>query len=252
MKRVAGFFLLFATHISLCAQEKINAAEMLRQAGLKRMPWAQMSFDASLADSGNGGESITAYRVFINHDNTLVACTAPAVQKGNLVLLLNHEMWFYFKSTAQPAKITPLQRLSGAVSLVDITRLNWAADYIIDSVASTNDEKEKVTCLLYLHAASQDISYRRIHLWVTKKSNRPFKADIYLDSEKLYKTLLFTKYQVIDGKEINSQIQLIDHFNKDRKSVINFLHPRPETHLPEDYFMKEKLPAVSKAIIAAN
>src|SRR5450432_1544713 len=192
MKLITGFLLFFIAPCSICAQEKINAVAMLRQAGLKRMPWPQMSFYASLADSGDAGVSITAYHIFVNHNKTLVACTEPSLQKEKLVLLINHEMWFYFKSTLRPAKITPLQRLSGAVSLVDLTSLNWADDYLVDSfkIVSNADENEKQAYLLYLHAVSQDISYRRINLWVTAKSKKPLKADIYLGSERLYKTLL--------------------------------------------------------------
>jgi hypothetical protein len=151
-------------------------------------------------------------------------------------------------------KITPLQRLSGSVSFVDIARLNWAADYSIDSFEAVKLTKDKneVAYLLHLHAISPDISYRKINLWVDKNNKRPIKADIFLSSEKLYKTILFTKYQTIAGKEINTQIEFTDHFNKERKSVIDFSKLQPEKNLPEDYFIKEKLREVSKTMIAIN
>ena len=246
--------LFFSVPIVLHAQQKINASAILHQAELKRMPWEQMSLYATLIDSNSAASTSTSYRVFFDANKALVACTEPSAQKGNLLLLKNHEMWFYIKSTAQPIKITPLQRLSGSVSFVDIARLDWAVDYTIDSFENVkigNDKKEEAY-LLHLHAISPDISYRKINLWADKNSKRPIRADIYLSSEKLYKTMLFTKYQTIAGKEINTQTEFIDYFNKGRKSVINFSRAQQEKSLPESYFMKEKLPEVSKTMIGMN
>jgi outer membrane lipoprotein-sorting protein len=246
--------LFFTVPIVLQAQQKINISAILRQAELKRMPWEQMSLYATLNDSNSGGNLSTSYRVFFNGDKALVACTEPSVQKGNLLLLQNHEMWFYIKSTAQPMRITPLQRLSGSVTFVDIARLNWTVDYAIDSFENVKfvSTKKGEAYLLHLRAISPDISYGKINLWVDKDDKRPVRADIYLSSEKLYKTILFTKYQTIAGKEINTQIEFIDYFNKGRKSMITFSRAQQEKNLPEYYFIKEKMPEISKAMIGVN
>jgi outer membrane lipoprotein-sorting protein len=254
MKIFVKLLLFFTAPFMLYAQQKINASAILHQAELKRMPWEQMSLYATFIDSNSGASPGTSYHVFFDSNKALVACTAPSAQKGNLLLLQNHEMWFYIKSTAQPMKITPLQRLSGSVSFVDIARLNWTVDYSIDSFENVKvgrDKKEEAY-LLHLHAISPDISYKKINLWVDKSSKRPVKADIYLSSEKLYKTIFFTKYQTIAGKEVNTQIEFIDYFNKGRKSVITFSKPQQEKNLPEHYFSKEKMPEVSKAMIGVN
>lgn len=249
-----SLILFFIVPYALSAQSKVNAVEILRQAELKRMPWAEMSLYATLIDSGAAGSSSTSYRVFFNGDKALVSCTGPLTQKGNLLLLKDHEMWLYIRSTAKAMRITPLQRLSGSVSFVDMARLNWTADYSIDSfevVKLTGDNKVNAY-LLHLHAISPDISYRKIDLWVDRNDKRPVRADIYLSLDKLYKTVLFTKYQTIAGKEINTQIEFTDYFNKGRKSVINFSRVQWERALPENYFIKEWLPAVSKEMGSVN
>ncbi len=250
MKIFVRLILFCVMPFAMQAQQKINAAAILHEAELKRMPWGQMSVYATLIDTSNATSPITSYRVFFSGHSALVACREPSAQKGNLLLLQNHEMWFYIKSTAQPMKITPLQRLSGSVSFVDIARLNWTVDYIIDSLENVKigSDKKQEAYLLHLHALSLDISYRKINLWVDKINKRPIKADIYLSSERLYKTILFTKYQAIAGKEINTQIEFIDFFNKGRKSVITFSRIQLEKNLPENYFVKEKLPEVSKTL----
>jgi Outer membrane lipoprotein-sorting protein len=245
--------LSFIVPFTLHAQQKINAAQILRQAESKRMPWVQMSLYATLTDNSGGSNLTTSYHVFFDADKALIVCREPLTQKGNLLLLQNHEMWFYVKATAQPMKITPLQRLSGSVSFVDMARLRWTTDYSIDSfeIVHYGDKTDEVF-LLHLHAVSQEISYRKIDLWVDKNGKRPIKADIYLSSEKIYKTIQFTKYQTIAGKEINTQISFTDHFNKDRKSVIDFSRPQQENNLPESYFIKEKLREISKTMNGIN
>ncbi len=229
---------------SLFAQTKIKSEEILHQAELKRLPWNKMSVYATLIDSSNGGNVKTTYHVFFEKNKTLVDCIEPIAQKGNLLLLQNHEMWFYINSTSQPMKMTPLQRLSGSVSFLDIARLNWSDDYKIDSIETTKQE----TYLIHLTSNSPKISYKRINLWIDKKTKKAIREDIYLSSEKLYKTIVFTKYQIVSGKEMNSEIEFIDHFNKDRKSVIIFSKAEQQNNLPSNYFIKEKLPEVSKTI----
>ena len=246
--------LFFIVPYALSAQSKVNGAGILRQAELRRMPWGEMSLYATLTDSGTAGSSSTSYRGFFNGNRALVSCTGPLAQKGNLLLLKDHEMWLYIRSTAKAMRITPLQRLSGSVSFVDMARLNWTEDYFIDSfeVVKLNGDHKVNAYLLHLHAVSLEISYRKIDLWVDMNNNRPVRADIYLSSDKLYKTVLFTKYQTIAGKEINTQIVFTDYFNKGRKSVINFSRVRRERALPENYFIKEWLPTVSKEMSSVN
>lgn len=144
-------------------------------------------------------------------------------------------------------KITPLQKLSGAVSFVDITRLNWSEDFTVDSFeavkAGSDDEY-----LLHLKAVSPQVSYRKIDVWIDKRTGQPLKEDIFLTSGKLYKTVLFTKYENVRGKEMNVQMEFIDHFNHDRKSILSFSDVKQEKNLPADYFIKEKLPDISKAM----
>jgi outer membrane lipoprotein-sorting protein len=250
MKVFIRYILVIIVPFVSLAQTRTNAAEILKKAELKRIPWIQMSTYATIADDDKKNPGAT-YHLFFDTNKVLVACMEPYVQRGNLLLMQNHEMWLYIKSTAQPAMITPLQRLSGAVSFIDIAGLKWSTDYKVDSVKIINDKKQEIY-FLQLHAKSNEISYRKINLWIDKKTNQPIKEDIYLSSDKLYKTIVFTKYEIVAGKEMNTQIEFTDHFNKERKTFIDFSKAKREKNLPANYFIKEKLALVSKEIISAN
>ena len=247
MKMFICSVLVISFSIGLNAQSKINAVEILKQAEAKRMPWSQMSFVASLVDSGISNSN-SSYQVFFQNHKALVACLTPSSQKGNLLLLLNNEMWLYIHATQQPMKITPLQRLSGSVSFVDMARLEWTQDYTIEGYELVKLDMSKDAYLLHLRANGQAISYQKINLWIEKVSNRPIKEEVFLSSDKLYKTLLFTNYQNIWGKEINMEIAFIDYFNKGKKTLLQFSKPQIEKHLSADFFLKDKLPSVSKEL----
>ncbi len=251
MRLFIRLMLLLIAPFILHAQTKINANEILRQAELKRMPWQQMSMYATINDVGNEKNANAVYHLFFDNNKVLVACDEPLSQKGNLLLLQNNDMFLYIKSTAQPMKITPLQRLSGSVSFIDIAKLNWTKDYALDSAKIINNEKKEIY-FFQLHANANDISYKKINLWIDKKSNQPLKEEIYLSSEKLYKTIVFTKYEIISGKEMNTQIEFIDHFNKEKKTTIIFSKEKQEKNLPANYFITEKMAEISKEIISAN
>jgi len=109
-------------------------------------------------------------------------------------------------------------------------------------------DMSKEAYLLHLRANGQAISYQKINLWIEKGSNRPIKEEVFLSSNKLYKTLFFTKYQTIEGKEINMEIAFIDYFNKGKKTLLQFSKPQIEKHLSADFFLKDKLPAVSNEL----
>jgi outer membrane lipoprotein-sorting protein len=247
MKWLPNWVLLVFAPSMLFAQAGINPEEVLRQAESKRSPWESMSFYATIRDSG--GEKGSSYHLFVKSDKFLIFCSAPLSQRGNLLLGENHALWFYIRSTAQAIRMTPLQRLSGSVSFADMAGLSWTRDFTIDSFALLRAGPGKEESYYFqLKARSPDIAYRRIKLWINKKSRRPVKAELFLQSEKLYKTVLFTRFQVIAGKEINTQIEFTDHFNKERKSVLDFSKWEQERKLPDDYFKKEKLPDLSKEL----
>jgi hypothetical protein len=242
-----GLF-LFIFSCPVYAQTKINTSEILREAELKRMPWAEMSVYTILSDSGINGASNSAYHIFFSGRKALIVCTASAAVKGNLLLLQNHDLWLYFKMTRQPVKITPLQRLSGSVSFVDLARLDWTTDYRVDSsaVVSLDNPVKQDAFLLHLVSVSPEVPYKKIDLWINKNSKRPIRADVFLVSGKIYKSIRFIKYETIGGKEINTQMEFTDYFNKGRISVITFSKPKMEKDLPNRYFIKESLPDLSR------
>jgi outer membrane lipoprotein-sorting protein len=241
-------FIFFASCI-VQAQGKIDSVEILHQAEMKRMPWSQMSLTAQLTDS-NTILPAAIYHVFLSGDNALVIFNKPETTKGNLLLMKKNDLWIFIKGTKQATKITALQRMSGAVSYVDLARLNWSLDYKIRSyekVKILNTQNEMI--LLHLEALTKENAYQKINLWINKQNKRPAKAEIFLGSGRLFKTIQFTKYEKTEDKEINTQIVLTDHLAGNKNSVIDISGIRKEKMIPAYYFIKDSLQGISKQIM---
>jgi outer membrane lipoprotein-sorting protein len=226
--------------------------QILKEAEGKRSPWTQMSMIAELTTNAKSGTTISIYKVYFKDEiNTLVAFMEPKFEKGNLLLMVDADLWYYVRETKKPTRITPVQRLSGSVSYGDLARLGWSKDYTIVSSEETELTTETGTAstyLLNLAAKSQGATYQKIKLWIDKKTSRPLKSEVYLLSGKMFKTMYFTKYEIINNKEVNSQIEFIDHFNGDQKSVLNFSKITQEKSIPNRFFIKTSLAEVSDEV----
>lgn len=232
----------------ISVRPEMTPAEILKQADLKRSPWTQMSMTAELLSSGKSGDTKSIYKVYFKDEiSTLVAFVEPKFEKGNLLLMVQEDLWYYVRETRKPTRITPVQRLSGSVSYGDIARLGWSKDYNIVSSKEATLENQPVY-LMELSAKSQGATYQKISLWIDKANFRPLKAEVYLLSGKLYKTLKFTKYQTMAGKDVNTQIEFVDHFTSGQKSTLDFTRIAQEKALPNRYFIKTSLADVSDEV----
>lgn len=246
MKYLIYTAILTVAVISTFAQTPDNGTGLLRQAALYRQPWPDMSFRIKLEDN-----NIThVYRVFVNDDKALVGYVQPAIEQGNLLLMIKDGLWFYVKETRRPTRITPIQKMSGSVSYGDITDLNWN-DYDILSVTTTGPDADGPPAgshLLRLASRNNSSTYRKVDLWLEKNTARPIMAIAYLLSGKKYKTIRFTQFATVAGKPVNTQLSFTDHFNKDRTSVAAITHIQPEKNIPDRYFIKSSLQELSNEV----
>ncbi|MCR6641582.1 MAG: outer membrane lipoprotein-sorting protein [Sporocytophaga sp.] len=253
--KLQGFLAFFAlalfTSSTMYISEK-TPEQILKEAESKRSPWTQMSMTAELNTNAKSGTTKSIYKVYFKDEiNTLVAFLEPQFEKGNLLLMVDADLWYYVRETKKPTRITPVQRLSGSVSYGDLARLGWSKDYTIVSSEETELKTEigtSETYLLNLAAKSQGATYQKIKLWIDKKTSKPLKSEVFLLSGKMYKTMLFTKYEIVNNKEVNSQIEFTDHFNANQKSVLNFSKIAQEKTIPNRFFIKTSLAEVSDEV----
>ena len=224
-----------------------SPSEILKKAELHRVPWKSMSLSAFILNKNIEYE----YRVFYDDRKTLIAYMKPDLERGNLLLMKNEDLWFYVKRTKRPIRITPIQRLSGATSFGDLARLDWSVDYSIEKMTEGKDTIDGVETDIYmfdLKTKTKSATYQKIKLTINKINHRPLYSEVYLTSGKLYKTLIFTKYEKIKGTVINTQIKFIDNFSKGKESIINFKSIQKEKKIPSRYYLKTSLQDIFEEI----
>ena len=253
MRKISKINLLSAIGVGLVfcinvyAAEKESGYSILRKAEEKRAPWNQMELVATLHTQKNNSQSLETYSVlFKDESKTLVRFVEPKFEKGNLLLMVKDDLWYFVKNTSKPIRITPIQRLSGSVSYGDITRLGWTQDYNIEKF-TTDDSRKEPFYKFALKAKSKGATYQTITLYIDK-NYRPKIAEVFLLSGKHYKTLKFSEFSEVSGKEINTEIMFIDHLNNEKVSVMNFIKINPKNNLPERYFIKTALPDLSNEL----
>jgi hypothetical protein len=241
-----GFTHFFAQKVS-CEEAKNTWFSVLRRAELFRAPFSEMSLKVTLNNPDSESRSVSTYSIFFKDETkTLAAFLTPKFDRGNLLLMIKDTLWFYAKNTSRATRITPIQRLSGAVSYGDIARLGWTQDYEIKNLKTAIINNDPCF-LLTLAAKSPGATYQSIKL-ITDSESRPLSAEVYLLSGKLYKTLRFTKYENISGKEMATQIEYTDHLNKDRVTTLVFTEINPEESLPNRYFLSTSLQDLGYAV----
>ena len=134
------------------------------------------------ATNGKSTES-SKFRVYAKgSDRSVVEFVAPAAEKGKFLLMLRDAMWIYMPSASRPIRISPLQRLMGQASNGDVARTSFGVDYQPAAIAEEGD-----AYVLDLEAKDPSIAYKRVRLWVDRKTYEARRAEFYVVSGKLIK-----------------------------------------------------------------
>ena len=217
-----------------------------------RSPWEGYTMIADIAYEKHGQSKKENFRVFVkDHRQTLVSYLKPARLRGNLLLMVDDNLWYYVNETRRPMRITPIQKLSGGTSYGDITRLNWSGDYVPEMVSEESvrvDGTVYDTWFMKLTATSSSATYNTIDLFVEKESYFPRKAVVYLQSGKKMKTMFFTEFNEIYGKIMNTRIDFVDHLSSDSKTTMIFSDISVK-RFPERFFLKSSLPLLYSEVV---
>ncbi len=181
-------------------------------------------------------QKVTYQVYYKGHNKTLVKQISPKEAKGNFILMLGKDMWFYKKGNRRPIRITPQQRLLGGASNADIAKFGFYHDY--DATVSGKDTIDGKTYLvLELRAKYKYLAYQKIHLFINPENSRVYKADFFGVGNGILKTAYYSDYKSFGNlSAIPTTIKIIDRlFNKNNYTVIRYLDVK-RSRIPEKYF----------------
>lgn len=163
---------------------------------------------------------------------------APPKSKGNKLLMLNNNMWFYKPGLSKPIPIAQRQKLMGDAAYGDIASTNYAEDYGATLLPDETIDGEE--CYVFdLKSKNDKTTYDYIKYWISKTRLVGVKADYFTVSGKKFKLakMEYANKVTIDGKArpFISKITMYDELMSGDVTYLNFKKPQFEA-LPDYVF----------------
>lgn len=178
------------------------------------------------------------YSVKKGRDKLVALFLDPPSERDRATLRLGENMWLYIPNVGKPVRIASLQSVIGGIfNNADILRLDYAAEYNVDSMTEDKD-----TYVLSLKAKTNDVAYDRLKMTVDKKTVLPTVIECYAASGLLIKTLTYKDVKDF-GKGIKrpATLETDSPLHKGYKSVMIYGQIRART-MPDEVFTLEYLP----------
>lgn len=183
------------------------------------------------------GQQTSVFKLYAQGaENALLKFIFPKKDGGKKMLSKGNNLYLYFPTTRTAVRIPYEQRLIGQVSNADVTRLYFSHDYrarYLETVKTNG----KTYFWLELLARSPEVPYYRIKYCVEANTCRPYKAEYYLASGKLFKTAYFeTKLMDYDQKEHVYKVVVVDNIIRGEKTIIEISEVVPKVLAPALFF----------------
>lgn len=179
-----------------------------------------------------GRTRTVTYEVKARGYDILAETISPPKHKGDKLLLVDRNMWFYKPDLSKPVSISRRQRLLGSASYGDIAATNYADDYAAVRLPDKPIDGEE--CYVFdLTARDTKSTYDRIKYWISQDRGVGVKAEYYTVSGKKLKTGVM-KYEntvQIEGRSTPfiSQLVIYNDLSQEDRTVMSFSPPKFET-----------------------
>jgi hypothetical protein len=207
----------------------LSIQEILKKADEARGNRQGISWQVSVASSESKSGSDLVFNVTARGFDTLAESLAPAKDKGNKILMVNGNMWFYKPGLSKAVPISRRQKLVGNAAYGDIASTNYADDY--EATTLTDETVNQELCHVFsLKSKTKRATYDRIEYWISKKSGLGIKAEYFTVSGKKFKTadMKYENHVRIDKKNLPfiSEIQIKDVVMKQKVTTLLFGNAR--------------------------
>jgi hypothetical protein len=224
----------------------ITPEEIVERADKIRFPPEGFQVDLKITSTKPDHETeIKEYRVLSKgNDRTLLMATAPAVDRGTILLMRDQDLWAFLPNLSQPVRLPLSQKLTGQVANGDIARANFMGDYV-PTILRTDQIDKDTYYVLELIAARKGVTYQRVLYWVNQSSYRPYKSEFYSLSNRLIKTCHYEGYKKTAGAVRPTQLVMVDGLIKGGRSVLDYSNMKLR-NLPDKVFTKQYLKKLSE------
>ncbi|MBI5551026.1 MAG: outer membrane lipoprotein-sorting protein [Desulfobacterales bacterium] len=227
---IAGL-LIFGANLPAAAEQAPSAQQIIAQADRARGNVDGIVWTADIESNEDGKVQQRSLIIKNRGVNTVAEFTAPAKVKGDMLVMLDRNMWFVKPGLRKPVPISPRQKLMGGASNGDIASTNYAADY--DAVLVREEEVDGQPCYLFdLRANNKKTTYDRILYWIRKDGLIGLKAEFFTVTGKRFKTALFRYENSIrtdSGEQpFISRMTIFDEVIKGNVTTLVYREARPQ------------------------
>jgi hypothetical protein len=217
--------------------------EILKKADQARGNRDGITWEVAILSAENTGRGPMIFHVRARGFDTLATALSPPKDKGNKVLMVNGNMWFYKPGLSKPVPISARQKLMGNASYGDIAATNYYRDY--DATLLGDETIADESCHVFdLKAKMPTATYDHIRYWVSKNREVGIKAEYYTVSGKKIKTarMFYNREIDVDGirRPFISEIHIADAFVTKDTTVLAFDKPALAA-LPDHIFNRNLL-----------
>jgi outer membrane lipoprotein-sorting protein len=191
-------------------------------------------------------KSVTQARLFRRdaNDQFVLLILQPQIQKGQGYLMVDENVWFYDPESRKFEKSTLRENVQDSdAQNSDFNRNSLQEDYIVEDWTEGLLGKFPVY-ILDLKAKRTDVPYDKIKLWVRQDINIVLKEEDYSVSNRLMRTTLYPKYQIVDDKYLPLSALIIDELNKGERTQYTIKDPTTSA-IPDYVFTKTYLERVN-------
>ncbi len=162
--------------------------------------------------------------------NVIAETLSPARRRGQMLILLDGNMWFYKPGLSKPIPVSKRQKLLGLANNGDIASTNYAENYRV-----LHQEQETLggePCFVFsLEAKTSKATYKFIKYWVSMQRLVGIKAEFYTArGSKLLKSARIEYKNHIASPKGKSQpfisrMVIHDELMSANTTVLNFSSP---------------------------
>jgi hypothetical protein len=175
--------------------------EILHQADQARGNLEGVTWEVSLESVENSRTETMTFDVNARGFDILAQTLAPPKSKGQKILMLRGNMWFYKPGLSKAVPISRRQRLLGNAVYGDIAATNYAEEY--EATMLADDKVNGEVCSVFdLKSKDKKTTYDRIKYWISKDRLVGVKAEYFTVSGKQFKSSTMEYAHTV---EINGQ-----------------------------------------------
>jgi outer membrane lipoprotein-sorting protein len=211
-----------------------SAEELLKEADRARGGLnSGITWTTTIDTTEDGQKSTRSALVKARQNDALVEMTAPAREKGQIILFNDRNLWFFKPGLKKPVSISSRQKLSGQAANGDIASTNYSRDYK-GTVVGEEKVNGEDTYRLELKAQAKNVTYDQIRYWVSKSNKLAVKAEFLTLQGKVFKVATFEYGNTLKAGSQQfpfvSKMTITDAAFPDNSTTIAYGVPKVEEH----------------------